>query len=227
MLFTAPVPIPNEELETDRACLSVSDILDYADSVDLTTVAPILQSQIETGTAIAEEGLAASYGAEIGKMLLSAHPDDVSAAAKAYAAAGLDAHMGGCELPVMRLCGSESAAITAAVPVVCYARKLNIPAQRRLRALLVSDLLTVSLNAQSDGEPNRCSASAAGCAVGAAIAYLCGFDAAIVEQSFCNAVSLRCDMLCGGAGASCALKIASAIDAGLLGLRLSQRLCTD
>lgn len=223
VLFHEPVSVPNEDRQIDRACLNVPDILKYAESVGLDAVKDLLNAQIAQNTAIAEEGMRHAYGAQIGRMLLMEHPNDRKTIVKAAAAAGGDARTGGSELPVMHLCGSAAQGIAATVPVVTFAREIGADAERMYRALLLTDLLTVYLNVLTKPSANRCSTCAAGCAVGAAIAYLSGSDETTVAQTLWNAVSLRAETVCDGADASCAVKLASAIDVGFLGLSMAQR----
>ena len=145
--------VENEETGglTDRSCLTVAGILDFADTVALDDVSPLLDRQISCNMAIAEEGLKGDYGANIGTVLLSSHPEVLSAAgpsavrlrARAMAAAGSDARMNGCELPVIINSGSGNQGITASVPVIVYARALGVSQDKLYRALVLSNLLAI------------------------------------------------------------------------------------
>ena len=111
---------------TDRSCLSVEKIVQFADEVNLDDVKQVLGRQIACNTAIAQEGLQGNWGAGIGKVLLEAYGDGVANRAKAWAAAGSDARMGGCELPVVINSGSGNQGLTASVPVIVYAQELGV-----------------------------------------------------------------------------------------------------
>ena len=219
-LFSRPIVIKSEEDLTDKRCLNLHDILEYADQIDLNSICDLLEVQLSYNTAICEEGLKNDYGANIGKILHSENATDLITTAKAYAAAGGDAKTGGCELPVATLCGSGSLGIAAVIPIIRYARYFSIPTERIYRALIVSDLLTVFLKNSSDYAPAVCSTVYAGCAVGAAVAYLLGGDEAAVSETLENAKAISTGMTCDGAKPSCAAKIASSIETGLLGYQM-------
>ena len=130
---------------TDRSCLSVERILAFAEQVELEAVEPLIQRQLRMNLAIAEEGLRRDWGANIGSVLLRHNGDGVKNRAKAMAAAGSDARMSGCELPVCIVSGSGNQGITASVPVAVYAKELNVGEEKTIRAVLLSDLLTIHL----------------------------------------------------------------------------------
>ena len=102
----------------DYELLSVEGIVDFADTCCLEDVAPILERQISLNMAIAQEGLDHPYGANIGKVLLAGGPDSVRLRAKAYAAAGSDARMNGCELPVVINSGSGNQGLSMRSPAL-------------------------------------------------------------------------------------------------------------
>lgn len=222
VLFSRPIHAPAEDHRVNRSCLNVRDIFDYAAHADLSPVRALLFLQTQANAAIAEEGMHTPYGAEIGRTLLSAN-GDAGSMLKAYAAAASDARTGGCEREIAALCGSMSAGIAVSVPVVLYARQHGIADERMQRALLFADLLTVYQNAVRGAKPGYCSAVNAGCALGAAIAYLTGADEAAVLRTFQNAIELRADTVCDGAKASCSLKIAAAVEAGLVAFETTQK----
>ena len=205
---------------TDRSVLNVQDILKFADSVDLEDVKPILSRQVECNMAIAAEGLKNSYGANVGKVLLDVYGEDVKVKAKAWAAAGSDARMNGCEMPVVINSGSGNQGITASVPVVVYARELGIDEDRMYRALAVSNLCTIHLKTGIGRLSAYCGAISAGCGSGAGIAYLLGGGYREVAHTLVNALAIVSGIVCDGAKASCAGKIASAVDAGILGYHM-------
>ena len=219
-VFKRPIAVKNDDEPTDKACLNLHDIMVYADQVDLSEVRDLLDMQIEYNMAICEEGLRSDYGANIGKILLKEGASDAKTVAEAYAAAGSDARMSGCELPVAILCGSGNQGITASVPIFCYARHYAIEKERMYRALILSDLLTVYQRIGVEHLSSYCGAVGAGCAAGAGIAYLLGGDEAVVAKTLVNAVSMISGTICDGAKPSCAARIAAAIDTGILGYRM-------
>ena len=202
---------------TDRECLSIENIIEFADCVDIRDVAPVLERQIEYNMAIAEEGLASPYGANIGKTLLKYYGDDVKVRARCMAAAGSDARMSGCEMPVIIVSGSGNQGITASVPVIVYAKELGVSHEQMVRAVLLSDLLTIHLKTGIGRLSAYCGAVSAGCAAAAAISHLCGGGLEDVAHTLVNGLAIVSGMICDGAKASCAAKIAASVDAGLLG----------
>jgi L-cysteine desulfidase len=205
-----------------RDQLSIQQIVEYADEVAIPDVEPILSRQIEYNTAIAEEGLRGSWGAGIGKILLSAYGDSISNRAKAWAAAGSDARMSGCELPVIINSGSGNQGMTASLPVIAYARELNASHELLLRALVVSNLVTIHLKTGIGCLSAYCGATSAGCGAAAGITYLYGGKAHAISHTIVNAVAINSGMICDGAKPSCAAKIASAVEAGLLGMQMQR-----
>lgn len=205
---------------TDRSVLNVKDILEFADTVDLEDVRPTLSRQVECNMAIAAEGLKNPYGANIGKVLLTLYGDDVKIKAKAWAAAGSDARMNGCEMPVVINSGSGNQGMTASIPVIVYARELGIDEDRMYRALVVSNLCTIHLKTGIGRLSAYCGAISAGCGSGAGIAYLLGGGYREVSHTLVNSLAIVSGIVCDGAKASCAGKIASAVDAGILGYHM-------
>ena len=205
---------------TDRSILSIRRIVKYADAADLDEVRETLERQISYNMAIATEGLRGDYGANIGSVLLAGHPDDITYRMRAYAAAASDARMNGCELPVVINSGSGNQGITASVPVIVYARCNNKTHEELLRALLVSNLVTIHLKTGIGRLSAYCGAVSAGCGAGAGIAYLQGGGIEAVAHTVVNALAIDSGIVCDGAKASCAAKIASAVDAGLMGISM-------
>ena len=228
VLKDLPVQAAEEGL-TDKSTLSVRGILEFAREADLSDVEEILSRQIRFNTAIAQEGLRGDYGANIGQVLLSAYGDDVKIRAKAMAAAGSDARMNGCGLPVVIVSGSGNQGLTASLPVIEYAKELGADQETLYRALLVSDLITIHLKAEIGRLSAYCAAVSAGCGSGAGIAYLYGKDKPEeallkdVSHTIVNSRAVVSGMVCDGAKASCAAKIASAVDAGILGFTMYQQ----
>lgn len=217
-----------EEGLTDKSVLTVEGILEFAREAALADVEEAVGRQVRYNTAIAQEGLRGDYGANIGKVLLATYGDDVKIRAKAMAAAGSDARMNGCGLPVVIVSGSGNQGLTASLPVVEYAKELGADWETTLRAVLVSDLVTIHLKAEIGRLSAYCGAVSAGCGSGAGIAWLYGREKEPqallkdVSHTIVNALAVDSGIVCDGAKASCAAKIASAVDAGLLGFYMYQ-----
>lgn len=206
---------------TDRGFMNVQEIIEFADTARIEDVKDILDLQIECNVNISEEGLAGDYGANIGKVLLKTYgTDDVKIRAKAKAAAGSDARMNGCEMPVVINSGSGNQGITASISVIEYAKELGVSDEKRYRALLVSNLITIHLKSGIGRLSAYCGAVSAGCASGAGIAYLYGGGVDEVSHTIVNSLAITSGIICDGAKASCAAKIATAIDAGILGYNM-------
>ena len=217
ILLEKPVTDSAEDSLTDKSVLNVADILEFANTADLEEIAPLLNRQIACNTAIAEEGLQNDWGANIGSVLLAEYPNDIKTEAKAWAAAGSDARMSGCELPVVILSGSGNQGITASVPVVRYAGYLGASREKLYRALLVSDLVTVHQKSGIGRLSAYCGAVSAGVGAGAGIAYLLDGSYEAIAHTIVNAVAIISGTICDGAKPSCAAKIAASVDAGILG----------
>ena len=201
----------------DRSLLNVQDIITFAEEVDLTELKPLLERQIQMNMAIAEEGLKNEYGASIGRLLYNGGHCDLRTKARAYAAAGSDARMNGCELPVCIISGSGNQGMTASVPVVVYARAWGADEETLLRALLVSNLITVHQKTGIGCLSAYCGAISAGCGCGCGICYLAGGRFNEIAHTLVNAVAILSGTICDGAKASCAAKIAMAVEAGIMG----------
>ncbi len=207
----------------ERELLTVKNIIDFADTVKMEDIHEVIARQIEMNTAIAEEGLRGTWGAQIGATLLHVYGNDVHNRAKAYAAAGSDARMNGCELPVIINSGSGNQGMTASLPVIVYARELGVDDETLFRALVVSNLVTIHMKTDIGRLSAYCGATSAGCGAGAGICYLHGGKAYEISHTIVNAVAINSGMICDGAKASCAAKIASAVEAGLLGWQMQRR----
>ncbi len=202
---------------TDRGCLSIEKIVEFAGAVDLEDVKQVLGRQIACNMAIAREGLEGSWGANIGSVLLSAYGDGVANRAKAWAAAGSDARMGGCELPVVINSGSGNQGMTVSLPVIEYARELQSPPERLYRALTLSNLTAIYQKEGIGRLSAYCGAVSAGASAGAGIAYLLGGGKPEAAHTIVTALAITSGNICDGAKPSCAGKIAAAVDAGILG----------
>ena len=206
----------------DAALLSVEGIVEFADIVKIADVEGIIGRQIKYNTEIAAEGLKNDYGARVGKVLLSSFGDGVHNRAKATAAAGSDARMNGCSLPVVIVSGSGNQGMTASLPVIVYADYLKKSREELIRALVVSDLVTVHLKSGIGRLSAYCGAVSAGCGAGSGICYLYGGRVQEISDTICNAIAINSGIICDGAKSSCAAKIASAVEAGLLGFEMSR-----
>ena len=220
VLLEKPVTDSAEDNLTDKSVLKVADILEFANTVDLSEVSELLEKQLSCNTAIAEEGLKNNWGANIGSILLKDYPDDVRTEAKAWAAAGSDARMSGCEMPVVILSGSGNQGITASVPLARYAARLGVSREKLYRALLVSDLVTIHQKSGIGRLSAYCGAVSAGVGAGAGIAYLLDGSFEAVAHTIVNAVAIISGTICDGAKPSCAAKIAASVDAGILGYHM-------
>ncbi len=207
---------------TDRKLLTVENIVNFADEVRIEEVSEILRRQIVYNTAIAEEGMKGKWGAGIGRLLIDAYGESVHNRAKAMAAAGSDARMNGCELPVIINSGSGNQGMTASLPVIVYAEELGVSEDMLLRALVVSNLVTIHLKTGIGRLSAYCGAISAGCGAGAGICYLYGGKANEISHVIVNAIAINSGVICDGAKASCAAKIVSAVEAGLLGLQMQK-----
>ena len=201
----------------DYGLLSVQGIYDFAQTVDLEDVASLLDRQISYNTVISREGLKGDYGANIGSVLLETYGDDVRNRAKAKAAAGSDARMNGCELPVVINSGSGNQGMTVSLPVIEYADELQSSRDMLYRALIISNLNAIHLKAGIGRLSAFCGAISAGAAAGAGIAYLRGGGYDEIAHTLVNALAITSGIICDGAKASCAAKIAAAVDAGIFG----------
>lgn len=220
ILHYVPVEADSEEGLTDRTLLDVKSIWEFANSVDVEDVREVIGRQIEYNSAISDEGLRGDYGANIGSVLLASYGDDVRTRAKARAAAGSDARMNGCELPVVINAGSGNQGMTCSLPVLEYAKELNASEEQTYRALVLSNLIAIHQKTGIGRLSAYCGAVSAGAAAGAGIAFLCGGGYEEIIHTVVNALAIVSGMICDGAKASCAAKIASAVDAGIMGYNM-------
>ncbi len=207
--------------KADRSLLNVKDIVEFAENADLTRIKPHLLRQIEMNMAISDEGLTKDYGATIGKILYKNGSAPLKDRIKGSAAAGSDARMSGCELPVCIISGSGNQGITASVPIAVYASELGIDEETMLRALIVSDLVTIHQKTGIGTLSAYCGAISAGVGAGAGICYLQGGRYREIAHTLVNAVAILSGTICDGAKASCAAKIAMAVEAGLIGCEMA------
>ena len=208
------------EKEDLRKLLSVEDIFDFAQSVELQDIYGTIERQIRYNTAISEEGLRHSYGANIGKVIRTGFGNGLKERAKAAAAAGSDARMSGCELPVVVNSGSGNQGLTVSLPVIEYAKEMGATQEKLYRALTLSNLIAVHEKQGIGCLSAYCGAVSAGAAAGCGIAYLCGGGLKAVTHTLVNALAITSGMVCDGAKPSCAAKIAVAVEAGILGYEM-------
>ena len=204
VLFNRPYTEAASPEKTNHALLTVQDIIDFADTVKIADIEDVISRQIEYNTAIAQEGLQHSWGANIGTILLRSYGSGVHNRAKAYAAAGSDARMSGCELPVVINSGSGNQGLTASLPVIVYAKELSVGRDMLYRALVVSNLITIHLKTGIGPLSAYCGATSAGCGAGAGIAYLYGGKYDEIAHTIVNALAINSGMICDGAKPSCA-----------------------
>ena len=208
------------EQRADRSRLSIEGIVEYAKTADLSTVSDLLNRQVEYNYNIAQVGVKEDWGANVGSVLLDTYGEDVRTKARAYAAAGSDARMSGCELPVVINSGSGNQGITVSVPVIIYAKEYHKSDEELLRALLVSNLIAIHIKTGIGPLSAFCGAVSAGCAAGCAIAFLLGGGIDEVAHTLVNSIAITSGIICDGAKPSCAAKIASSVDAGILGYEM-------
>lgn len=206
---------------TDRTALTLNGILEFADTVEIDDVRTLLDRQIDYNLAIAKEGLSKSYGANVGSTLLKFYGDDIKVQAKAYAAAGSDARMSGCVLPVVINSGSGNQGMTVSLPVIKYANHLNVGSEKLYRALVVSNLLAIHQKSGIGKLSAYCGAVSAACGSGAAITYFYGGTPEEISRTIINTLANVSGIVCDGAKPSCAAKIASAVDAAIMAHHMS------
>ena len=219
VLYKAGEVQADEKLLADKSLLTIKDIVEFADILDVNDVKEIFDRQISYNMAIAEEGLKNNWGANVGSVLLK-YNKDLRTKAKAYAAAGSDARMSGCELPVIINSGSGNQGMTASLPVIVYAEGLKKTREELYRALAVSNLVTIHQKSGIGRLSAYCGAISAGCGAGCGIAYLQGGNFRTIAHTLVNALAIVSGIVCDGAKASCAGKIASAVDAGIFGYEM-------
>ncbi|HCE78014.1 MAG TPA: hypothetical protein DEP61_03850 [Lachnospiraceae bacterium] len=209
----------SEESMESRDFMTIKGILDFANGVKLNDVDQLIEKQIRCNMAIAEKGLAEPYGANIGKTHLAVFGDSVENRAIAKAAAGSDARMNGCELPVIINSGSGNQGITVSVPIIEYAKELKSSKEKLYRALVLGNLVSIHEKAPIGVLSAYCGAVSAGAGAAAGIAYLYDLGLPGIEAAVSNALAVVSGMICDGAGSSCAGKIAFSVEAGIMGIK--------
>ncbi len=197
----------------DRGILNLRDIFEFVNTVNLDDVKDLLDRQVNYNMAIATEGLEGKYGASVGATLLKFYGDDVKTVAKALPAAGSDARMNGCNLPVVINSGSGNQGMTVSLPIVAYARHLRSSKEKEYRALVMSNLIAIYQKNGLGKLSAYCGAVSAAAGAGAGIAYLHDASMEVIDATITNTLANVSGIVCDGAKASCAAKIASAVDA--------------
>ena len=207
----------------DRSALNIANIKAFADEAPFEKLEPIYDQVVRMNMDIAYEGMSGGYGLCIGKMLRESYPDSTITRMKAFAAAGSEARMDGCELPVIINSGSGNQGIASTVPVIVYCRENSIPRERMYRALAFSSLATVFQKEFIGTLSAFCGAVSASCASGAAITYLCNGTVEQIENTISNTLADIPGIICDGAKTSCAIKIATCLDAAMMAHHLAMR----
>ena len=217
IIFKNDKEVVRKKVELDHSVLNIEDIIKFADIVNINDVKEKLDLQIKYNMAIAEEGLKNKYGANIGKTILKYSTGSVIDKMKAYAAAGSDARMNGCDMPVVINSGSGNQGITASVPVIVFAKENKLSDELLYRALVVSNLCTIHIKHSIGKLSAFCGVVIAGAGCGAGVAYLEGGKFREVAHTLVNALAIVSGVVCDGAKSSCAAKIVSSVEAGILG----------
>ena len=220
LLFKKGLTVQNAT-ETDRSLLNLKDIYAFATTVNIEDVADLMERQVDCNLKIAREGLSNKYGANVGATILEHYGDDVRNRARAFPAAGSDARMNGCVLPVMINSGSGNQGMTVSLPVEVYAEELEVSREKKIRALVLSNLIGIYQKNELGKLSAYCGAVSAAVGAGAAIAYLNNASYEVIEETIVNTLGNVSGIVCDGAKASCAAKIASSVDAAILAYHMA------
>lgn len=205
----------------DRTLLNLEDIKEFADTVDLDDVRELLDKQIQSNMAIAHEGMTGKYGLGIGRIIRETYSNDMLTKMRSLTAAASEARMGGCDMPVVINSGSGNQGISCSVPLIVYAREMELPEYVLYRALVFSNLLTVYQKQYIGKLSAFCGAVSASCAAGAAITYIVGGRLDVIKKTIENTLANIPGIICDGAKISCAAKIAASLDAAFLAHHLA------
>ncbi|MFV0441261.1 MAG: serine dehydratase subunit alpha family protein [Lachnospirales bacterium] len=212
----------NGESNNFKSIFTVKELYEFANTVDISKVHDVIKMQIDYNMKIAEEGLTHKYGASVGNTILNYSEKNVANRAKAYVAAGSDARMGGCVLPVIINSGSGNQGMTVSIPVIVYANHLEVPEEKLYRALIFSNLVALYQKSGIGKLSAYCGAVSAACGSGAAIAYLYDEPFEVIGNTIKNVLGNVSGIVCDGAKASCAAKIASSVDAAIMGYNMAK-----
>lgn len=222
----------NEEEAKEQSTRSIYEKMDipsicaYADSIDFDqapAVLELLEQQIRTNMGIAQKSIKESWGQQVGKTLFAAAKGNIEQEAIAYAAAGSDARMAGCDHPVTINSGSGNQGITCSVPVIYIAEHSGVSHDKLLRSLLVSNLTALYQKSYIGKLSAFCGAICASAAAACGVAYMKGLGAPCISGTLCNTLCASGGIVCDGAKGSCALKIATALQNAFLGLHMSEK----
>lgn len=209
-----------DESDSDLKLLNLSDILTFADTVDMEDVRPMLERQVAYNLKIAREGMTHAYGGRVGSTLMRHYGENVRLRARAMAAAGSDARMGGCVLPVIINSGSGNQGITVSVPVIIYAQEHSVPREKLLRALVAANLISIHQKSYIGSLSAYCGVVSAACGAACGICYLLDYPYEVLCDTITNTIATVGGMVCDGAKSSCASKIATAVETALLGMKM-------
>ncbi|QRN82062.1 serine dehydratase subunit alpha family protein [Chloroflexota bacterium] len=207
----------------DRSILSVARIYEFANEVDLADVRPMIEPQIEYNSAIADYGINRKLAVGLGQLILQRHPDDDYEKARAYASAASEARMTGCPFPVVTNSGSGNQGITCSVPLISLAKSWGASEEELIRTLVFSNLLTIHQKSGIGRLSAFCGAISAAISAGAGMTYLKGGSLKQINWTISNIMANIPGVICDGAKSSCAAKIASGLDAAILGHQLAMQ----
>ena len=214
----------SEATAIDKTLLNVHDIFEYANTVELSDIKDVLLNQIKCNSAIAEEGLKNPWGSQVGRTI---YEHDLGKSvwnkARAYAAAGSDARMNGCPMPVVINSGSGNQGMTVSLPIYVYAEALGIDEEKMLRALALANLISLHQKRYIGSLSAYCGAVSAATGAACGIAYMQGGDYKLICDVITNSINTTGGMVCDGAKSSCAAKIATALDMALLSYEMSKK----
>ena len=225
VIHNGKIVFEGEEAEACEAAqldLSIDQVLEFANEVELCTLEDVLETEIQCNGAISQKGLSGEYGLNIGRALLRAHGEgDVRIRARAAAAAGSDARMNGCPTAVVINSGSGNQGMTVSLPVIEYAKAYQVPKERLYRALIVSNLVAIAQKRHIGSLSAYCGAVCAAAGAGAGIAYMLGYGYREISAVITYTLGTIGGMVCDGAKSSCAAKIAAALDVALTGFEIA------
>lgn len=218
VLFENDKPIVEKEYD-----FTLEEAYGFVKNIELEKVEEIISRQLEKNVAIAKEGLKGNYGSMVGKTLMLNYKDDVANRARAMAAAGSDARMNGCAMPVVINSGSGNQGITLSVPIYVFAEEYKKSKEELIRATLLSNLVSIYIKKGIGKLSAFCGAVSASCGVAAGLVFLMGGSFAQVGEAITNTAGNVSGIVCDGAKSSCAAKIASSVDAGIMAFYMAMR----
>lgn len=211
--------------KNDYSILNFENICEFANNFKIDDLKDLLDMEIQCNNAIAEEGLKNDYGAKVGKTILKNAGDSIKEKVKAYAAAGSDARMSGCNMPVVINSGSGNQGMAILSTVYQYAKYLKISNEKLYRALVFANLIGLWQKAGIGKLSAFCGAVSAASAAGAAITYMKGGTKKQIEDTIINTLASAGGIVCDGAKPSCALKISVSVDAAITASEMAMNNC--